>query len=340
MLQQTQRIEQTAGASAPAAAPPPPAAPWLGLGLNVQEAVDSRQAIALAGLDWQVDQWPIAVLPPSGAAPIAARSFVANVRTDTRGVLGIVTRKYQPFQNRDAFAFADAIVGEGHARYETAGALRGGRRVWMLLKLPGPLSAGMSDLIQPYLLVYNTFDGSSCLRALLTSIRVICQNSLNLALATGRGEGITVRHSGELASRVDQARQTLGLVRKRLDHFAHEIRTFRRTAMTTERLEHYFQALLPELSGDAGERERANRRKALDALHANFADPTNNLAGMRGSLWAALNAATAFADHQRRFRGQDQHARAENRLDSIWFGSGNDFKQAAYRSALELANLN
>ena len=338
MSQQTLSFVSEAGAdsdSVPAVKPP-----WQGLGLNVQEAVDSRQAIALAKLDWQVEQWPLAVLPPDGALPIPAKSFVANVRTDSRGVLGVVTRKYQPFQNGEAFAFADAIVGEGHARYETAGALRGGKRVWMLLRLPGPLSAGASDCIQPYLLIYNTFDGSSCLRALLTSIRVVCQNSLNLALSTGREDGITIRHRGELQSRVEDARKTLGLVRKRLDHFAHEIRSFRRIPMTAGRVEGYFHDVLGAPSADAGERERANRQKVLEALRQNFEDPASILPGMRGSLWAALNAATAFADHQRRFRGPGPQARAERRLDSIWFGSSNDFKQTAYRAALSLAHLN
>jgi hypothetical protein len=80
--------------------------------------------------------------------------------------------------------------------------------------------------------------------------------------------------------------------------------------------------------------------RALERLQENFQDATNVLPGMRGTLWAAFNAATEFADHQRRFRGKSDLARAQNRLNSIWFGSGNDFKQTAYRSALELAGLN
>ena len=330
-------IDMTRGAAAVFTAGEPP---WHGLGENVQQALDSAQAIQLAGLDWLVEQWPINALAPDGWGTVVARDFVANVRTDTKAVLGVVGRKYQPFQNREAFQFADAVVGEGLARYETAGALRGGKRVWMLLKLPEEIKAGREDLIRPYLLVYNTFDASSCLRALLTTVRVVCQNTLNLALSTSRGEGVTIRHRGDLQDRVDEARQTLGLVRKRLKTFGHEIDVFRALPMNNGRLQRYFDGLLPPLGREASDRERNNRLKALDTLHANFANQTNTLTGMRGSLWAALNAATEFADHQRRFRGSAEVGRSQNRLESIWFGSSNDFKQDAYRSALELAGLN
>jgi len=285
-------------------------------------------------------QWPVSASAPDGWGTVLAKDFVANVREDTKAILGVVTRKYQPFQNAEAFQFADAVVGEGLAKYETAGALRGGKRVWMLLKLPDQLKAGRGDSIQPYLLVYNTFDGSSCLRAILTSVRVVCQNTLNLALSGGKGEGVTIRHRGDLQGRVEDAQKTLGLVKKRLKTFGHEIDVLRSVEMANGRLQRYFDSLLAPLGNQPSDRERTNRLRAMDQLHANFADDQNTLPGMRGTLWAALNAATEFADHQRRFRGTNDLARRENRLDSIWFGSSNDFKQGAYRSALELAGLN
>jgi phage/plasmid-like protein (TIGR03299 family) len=330
-------IDQTTGTAAVFTAGTPP---WHGLGRNVQEALNSEEAIRCAGLDWHVSQWPICAVSPDNWGSISARDFVANVRDDTKSVLGVVGKKYRPFQNQQAFAFADAVVGEGMARYETAGALRGGRRVWMLLKLPDQLRVGEGDELAPYLLVYNSFDGSSCLKALLTAVRVVCQNTLNLALRHATGDGVTIRHRGDLQDRVEQARVTLGLVQRRLKNFSQEIQVMRGVSMSNGRLSRYFDSLLAPLSSDASDRERGNRLRALDRLNTNFADDTNTLPGMRGSLWAALNAATEFADHHRRFRGTGGAARAENRLDSIWFGSSNHFKQAAYRSALELAGLN
>jgi len=97
---------------------------------------------------------------------------------------------------------------------------------------------------------------------------------------------------------------------------------------------------LPPLGQRATPRERKNRDAALEKLQINFADPTNTVGGMKGTLWAAFNAATEYADYQRRFRSTSQTAKAENRLDSIWFGSGNEFKQLAYGRALELVKPN
>jgi phage/plasmid-like protein (TIGR03299 family) len=314
--------------------------PLHGLGKTVEKAVDSHEAIGLAGLDWQVEQWPVAAVAPDGRATAPADRFVANVRSDTRSVLGVVSAKYRPFQNREAFAFADAIVGEGLARYETAGGLRGGRRVWMLLRLPQELKVGNGDNLRPYLLLFNSHDASSPLRAVLTTVRVVCQNTLNLAMSQAGREGVTIRHRGELQAQVDQARVTLGLAEHRLKTFGDEAIAMKALQMTGNRLERYFDGLLPPVSPQAGEREKKNRAAAIERLHVNFADPVNAVGGMRGSLWAALNAATEYADHHRRFRGYSPAAKAESRLDSIWFGSSDDFKQAAYRAAVDLARLN
>jgi len=202
------------------------------------------------------------------------------------------------------------------------------------------LKAGRNDTIQPYLLVYNTFDASSCLRALLTSVRVVCQNTLNLALGAGRGEGVTIRHRGDLQARVVEARTTLGLVHERLKKFGNEIEMMRSVPMTSSRLDRYFDGLLPSIPENATPRERNNRLKAFETLHGNFSNDLNSLPGMAGSLWAALNAATEFADHQRRFRGASDLARSESRLDSVWFGSSHEFKQRAYGDALALASVN
>lgn len=115
---------------------------------------------------------------------------------------------------------------------------------------------------------------------------------------------------------------------------------FHSVPMANGRLHRYFDGLLPVLGREASDRERANRLKSLDTLHVNFNNELNTLPGMRGTLWAALNAATEFADHHRRFRGTTSAAKAENRLDSIWFGSSAEFKATAYRSAMELAGMN
>ena len=330
-------IDQTAGRAAVFTVGTPP---WHGLGTTVTSAVTSQEAIGLAGLDWLVEQWPVSAIAPNGTATQPTGRFLANVRSDTRAVLGVVSSKYRPFQNHEAFAFADAIVGEGQAKYETAGGLRDGRRVWMLLRLPDELKVGTGDSLRPYLLLFNSHDASSPLRAVLTTIRVVCQNTLNLAMGVAGNEGVTIRHRGELAAQVSQARTTLGLAHRRLKTFGEEVIAMKAVPMTGGRLERYFESVLPVLGDRPTQRERANRAKAIERLNVNFSDSTNTVGGMRGTLWAALNAATEYADHQRRFRGASPATKAENRLDSIWFGSANDFKQSAYRTAIAMARSN
>ena len=143
--------------------------PWHGLGTKVNEAPDSRTALTAAGLDWEVLQEPIHM---ADGKPIGG--YKVNVRNTDRRVLGVVSDRYKIVQNREAFAFTDALLGEG-VRYETAGSLQEGKKVWLLAKLPHEYIIS-GDRISPYLVFFNSHDGSGAIKAALTPIRVVCQN--------------------------------------------------------------------------------------------------------------------------------------------------------------------
>lgn len=311
---------------------------WHGLGTVIDTAATSRDAIGLAGLDWTVEQWPIQTTDPGALTAIDAPDHVANVRTDTHAVLGVVGKRYHVFQNREAFDFMDAIVGDKLAMFETAGSLRGGRRIWMLARIPTEYRAGPDDLIKPYVLLINSHDGSTSLRMIPTTVRVVCQNTLNLALNhAAPGEGIAIPHRPSLEERVREARQRLGIVAARFDQFDAELHAMLDTPLVTRQVEAYFRDLLPTPATD---RQRQSRDRMLDQFRANFEDDINILPGVASTAWAAYNAVSQFADHQRNFRGQSAQARAENRLSSVWFGSSHRLKQQAYDAALDLANAN
>ena len=155
--------------------------PWHGLGEMVQEAPTSADALRLAGLDWRVDSKPVQVC---GGRKVDG--FRANVRATDGAVLGMVSDRYRICQNTDAFDFTDNLIG-GEVRYETAGSLQGGRKIWLLAKLPDTFLLG--DAVEPYLCFTNSHDGSSAIRVCMTPVRVVCQNTLNIALSGAKRTG-------------------------------------------------------------------------------------------------------------------------------------------------------
>ena len=148
--------------------------PWHGLGTKVMTAPDSKEALIAAGLNWNVVQESIYTTENE---PI--KGYKANVRDSDRKVLGVVTDRYKVVQNYEAFSFTDELLGQG-VRYETAGSLQEGRKVWLLAHMPHEYIIS-GERISPYLLFSNTHDGSGAIKVALTPIRVVCvYDTLNL----------------------------------------------------------------------------------------------------------------------------------------------------------------
>ena len=171
--------------------------PWHGLGTKVQEAPTSKDALILAGLDWSVVQEPVY----TGQNELV-QGYKANVRDSDRKVLGVVTDRYKIVQNGEAFSFTDTLLGEG-VRYETAGSLQGGKSVWLLAHLPHEYIIS-GERISPYLLFSNTHDGSGAVKVAITPIRVVCCNTLNLALQTAK-RSWSMNHTGNVKDKMEEA---------------------------------------------------------------------------------------------------------------------------------------
>jgi phage/plasmid-like protein (TIGR03299 family) len=303
---------------------------WHRLGTVVAEAQTSREAIKLARLDWMVEQWPLTARKDGVERDVPGR--VANVRADTGAVLGVVSTGYKVYQNADCFDFLDGIVREKLAMHETAGAIRGGRVVWMLARLPRTLLAAPGDEINPYLLAVNGHDGSRALRLIPTTVRVVCSNTLHIALGrAGAAEGLTIHHQGGLDRRVAEARERLGVVTRAVDEFGEQVKVLARRQMTQGELTAFFTGLVRG-------RSEAQQRHLLGRFAANFDNATNTLPGVMGSAWAAYNAVSEWADHQGVVRGRTQPQRDDARLHSAWFGAAAAVKQDAFAAALALAS--
>lgn len=174
--------------------------PWHGLGVVIEEAVTSDEAIRIAGLDWDVIPKPI--FDEFGRE---ISGYKVNVRSSDNKPLGVVTDRYKIVQNREAFAFTDALLGSG-VKYETAGSLASGKRVWMLARLENTMIA--EENIDPYLVFTDSHDGTGAVRVAITPVRVVCQNTLNLALVRAKRHW-SCAHKGDIESKLEEARYTL-----------------------------------------------------------------------------------------------------------------------------------
>lgn len=304
--------------------------PWHGLGTRLDNPATAEEAIEAAGLNYEAELTRLVTVDD---IPVSQK--LAVVRDDTHHVLGVVGNSYRPVQNRECFNFLDAIVADGGLRYHTAGALGNGERVWMLAKLPDDIRVKNSeDITEKFLLLSNSHDGGSALRVFYTPIRVVCANTLAIAERKGRGEGISIIHKGDLASKVQQAREILGLanqfyqgVEQQIDRLAHHYPSLRQ-------LDEYFKAVYPDSPAVNPSRSKHIR----DELHRLFEEGIgHDIPAIRHTSWAAVNAVTEFVDHYRSTRGKTAFDRASNRLQSAWFGSGAKLKQLAWDRALEMA---
>jgi len=181
--------------------------PWHGLGTRVEEALSSAEAIQMAGLDWAVQVQNLYAYHDWGYVTVP--DLFGTVRLTDGRVLGAVGNHYKVVQNREAFDFMDSLLGEG-VRYETAGSLEEGRRVWMLARLDGEYFAPDGTALEPYMCLMNSHDGRGSLKVCMTPVRVVCSNTLNLALSSAR-RSWAARHTSAIKSKIDVARDTLQL---------------------------------------------------------------------------------------------------------------------------------
>lgn len=267
-------------------------APWHGLGTRVMEAPDSREALELAGLDWRVLQEPIYTTEGE-----AICGYKANVRDSDRKVLGVVSDRYKIVQNQEAFAFTDELLGEG-VRYETAGSLQGGKRVWLLARLPHEYIIS-GERITPYLVFFNSHDGSGAIKAALTPIRVVCQNTLNLALSTARRSWSMI-HTGNIQGKMQEARDTLFMAEKYMDSLGREFETLRKKKLAEKQVREYIEILLPIEDGSTPQQAK-NMKRLREDLEARYFDAPD-LKGLGNNGYRFINAVSDFATHSNPLR--------------------------------------
>lgn len=261
--------------------------PWHGLGTMVMEAPESKEALRLAGLDWKVLQEPVYTETKE-----LIQGYKANVRDSDRKVLGVVTDRYKVIQNEEAFAFTDALLGEG-VRYETAGSLQDGRRVWLLARLPREYII-MGDRITSYMVFSNTHDGSGAVKTALTPIRVVCNNTLNLALQSAKRCWSMV-HTGNISSKIEEAKNTLLLADTYMIALGQEFEKLREIKLSEKQVLDYMNLLLPIEADFTDQQKRGVEKLREDMKHRYFDAPDLKDVGDNG--YRFVNAVSDFATH-------------------------------------------
>ena len=304
--------------------------PWHRLGTRLDAPATAAEAIEAAGLGYDVE---LKALATTEGTPVPSRKAVQ--RCDTGAVLGVVGNSYVPVQNRQAFGFLDAIVADGGLRYHTAGALGLGERIWLLAKLPDNIRVRHTDdVVEKYLLLSNTHDGSTALRVYFSPIRVVCQNTLNLAERRSIGQGIAIMHKGDLHTKIGEVQRVLGLANRFYDDAAGRIDLLAGHSPTAAQLKDYFKAVYPDPE-DADPTRAHNIRETFARVFETGIGL--DMPGVKGTTWAAYNAVTEWVDHHRPTRARTPEARTSRRLQSSWFGSGAALKARAWNLAVDMA---
>jgi phage/plasmid-like protein (TIGR03299 family) len=298
--------------------------PWHGLGTKLDSPATSEIAIKAAGLNYEVGLVPMFV--KAGKDKYKTVPYGRAVeRTDSHELLGMVGNDYQPLQNRNAFGFFDAVVGQKAAMYHTAGALGKGETVWILAKLPGDVHVTDKDNVERYLLLTNSHNGKKSVRIFFTPVRVVCQNTLNLSFSQAHNTMI-LRHVGNVMDKVEKARQILGIANQFYKEFSEHTVQLVDRQITPAELKEYFGFVVGGIK-EAKSPILVNRRdKMLELFEVGKG---NQLPKVRGSLWAAVNSVTEYVDHYMDIGTRD-------RLKTVWFGCGAKMKERAYTGALSL----
>lgn len=305
------------------------AVPWHGLGnrLTPKQPIEVWQK--QAGMDWTIKETPVLFnVAEDGGLHVKAHSESRVLyRSDSQMALSVVGSRYQVVQPAEVLEFYRSLVSVGGFELETAGVLKGGKKLWALAKTGQETVLKGNDKVKAYLLLATSCDGTLATTAQFTSVRVCCSNTLQMAVGNTKG-AVKVPHSTQFDP--DAVKKELGIGISTWETFMAEIKTM------SERKLNKFEAMnyLVKVLGDPDVplADQPNQ-KALQAVHALFQGQGkgSELQAANGTVWGLLNGVTEYVDQHRRARSQDY------RMDSAWFGAGATIKDRAFQEAMKLA---
>jgi phage/plasmid-like protein (TIGR03299 family) len=319
--------------------------PWHRMGQPIKNAFDAETALREANLDWEVEVKPLffnSALDPDVFIPEESINRKVIRRCDTGDELGTVGPKYVPLQNKEAFTFFDGLFGKGKCRFDTAGYLGNGGRIWLLAKIEDndPVEVLKGDVVNKYILLTNDHTGQFAVIATFTPIRVVCENTLTLAIAdivSGKAtDSIRVKHIGNVPNRLEFAGRVLSQAGVFYDEVKHIFQAFAAKQLNGEKTRDYIYNTLytPAMGFEFPEQTKA-RDKVVNVVEELVETGRgHDIPGVRGTVWGAYNALTEYVDHVKPYRGEADNPR--KRLEGSQFGTGWDIKRKALNEGVKL----
>jgi len=306
--------------------------PWHQLG----SALPAKQPIEVwaekAGMDWSIQETPVRYMTQQAGGLGSILTFTDQkvlYRSDTKAPLSVVSNRYQVVQPREVLEFYRDLTEMSGFELETAGVLKQGRKFWALARTGKETQLKGSDLVRGYVLLATSSDGTLATTATPTTVRVVCQNTLTIAL-NGATKAVRVPHSTTFDAQA--VKKELGIAVSHWDGFMYRMKTLSERKVKSHEALNYFLKVLCQSDQHAAPDQRPQNERALKRVQAMYDGDAKGaqLAAAQGTAWGLLNAVTQFVDHERRARSQD------HRLDSAWFGQGATLKQRALDHALQM----
>lgn len=331
---------------------------WHSLGNVVQEApLTMHDAMVGAKMDWTVEEWPIspaAKSTPDGYSELldgcnnpieSVDGWKALYRSDNKQLLHVARNTWTVLQNKDAFTWFDPFIQDGDATISAAVSLCEGRRIAITVKLKDNPEIVPGDRIEPYLLLFNSHDGSLAVGIKPTCIRTVCHNTLSQNLTGMRGrfsgsmdvtdKSARVRHSANMLNNLDQVRNLFDIQQRNFKTTVEEYQAMAQMDLSAARFQEFVAKVFPSKAEDKTIRDA----RCWTPIQANFESGLGtDIPGNRGSLWTALNAVTEWTSHQRGGDSDDVDI-ARRRLNSLWFEDGDRINARAHQVAMDLMKV-
>jgi len=283
--------------------------PWHGLGIIVEEAPNSEKALEISGLDWKVNKVPIyynsSEENQEAMEMEEINEYFATIRESDNSVFGVVGNQYTIIQNQYAFEFIDDLFKlEEDITYETAGALMGGKKVWICVKAPDKII--LDEKYSNYFIVSNSHDGKGSLNIALTPTRVVCQNTLTMALK-GATRKWSLRHTSGIINKMEEAKKTLENNIKYMNELNKTAITLADKKLSLKMAKEFTEELFP-IEKDYTERQIANVIDLREKLMTRY-QKAPDLRHFQNNAWGVLLAVSDFVTHETPQRVTDTYQR-------------------------------